>query len=159
MAAIRALIIASVSFEMVISPSRTCLASSPIMSRATSRPAGSFHRPWSRIFSSSACPSTPSVRVSAAPAPWLSVFLFIASLLALVGFHFYAGRRANFLQCVGVADDILEQFFQLVVAVKLVHEVGQPPARFESLAQGFNLVHDVFRLKVFDAAEVQLDTE
>src|SRR5207247_1536645 len=131
-AAIRALIIASVSFEMVISPSNTCLASSPMMSRASARLAGSFHRPWSMIFSSRACPSTPSsVRVSAAPAPWPSVFLFIAFLLALVGFHIHAGRRTYFLQRVGVADNVLEQFFQLVVAVKLVHEVGQPPARFE----------------------------
>src|SRR5947209_4721004 len=153
--AIRALIIAWVSFDTVIVPVMTWSTNSPIRSLARARCSSSrAMRPWEMIWSrrlaSSWAGAADAARLCSA-APLMSGLLSLGLAPA--------GLAAELLQRLGVVDHVLEQLLQLVVAVHLVDQVGQPVPRLQQLAQGLDLLDDLLRLEVVHVAELQLDVD
>src|SRR5262249_15096841 len=152
----RALIIAWVSFDTFIEPAITWSTNSPIRSLArarcsSSRPIFACEMIWSRRLTSSACAADAGWLCSEAPLDMLRILLRLGAGAA--------GLGAQLLERVRVLDHVLEQLFELLVAVHLTDEVGQAVARLEELAERLDLLGHLLGLEVTDVAEPQLDAQ
>ena len=155
--AIRALIIAWVSFDTVIVPAMTWSTNSPIRSLARARCSSSrARRPCAMIWSSR-LGLLGSVGAAAAGRRSGSVRRRAHLRPPRPGRRPGRSRRLSFFSDVGVVDHVLEQLLELVVAVHLVQQVRQPLAGLEELAERLDLLDDLLGLEVVDVAEPQLD--
>src|SRR5580698_6548839 len=132
----RALIMASASFDTVMAPSRTCVTNSFTRFLPRSLDAGSrAMRPsctvWSRRLTS-----------SVVSAPCDAAAAFCKSLMAgLLGFHL--GLQLG--QLVLVGNGFAEHLFEFVITLHRAAKVGKAIAQLEQLAQRANLARHVLR--------------
>src|SRR6266481_2928679 len=125
----RALIMASASFDTVMVPSSTCATKSLIRFFPRSLAAGSrASRPSCTIWSSR-LPSTVS------PAAGCPTVAFCGSLIAAL---LQTQLRPELGQFVLVGDGVAQHLFQFVVALHAAAQVGKPIPEFQQLAQRFH---------------------
>src|SRR5919198_1100034 len=149
MSAMRALMVASMSFEMRTVPFITSSMRVAIWRRDSCR-----------------CSSLRPMRVSVIT--WSSKLVccslatvpcvLAASALAIRRLLFGADARlvAQLLEQLRVADDLLQPLAELVVAVRLGEERGQLNARLQQFPQGLHLSCHLLRFEVLDAVEAEL---
>src|SRR5262245_46522102 len=150
---IRALTIAWVSFDTFIEPVTTWSTNSPIRFLASSR--------WSSSRASRESAMSLSRRLTswacgaASGASFTCSNVLMSILLPRRGA--LAGLALELLERVGVADDVLQDLVEPLVAVDLAHEVLEPLARLEEPAQRLDLLDDLVWGEVVDVVEPQLD--
>src|SRR5687767_10217160 len=140
--AIRALIIASVSAAIVTVPLSTSETKLRTRSLPRSRAAGSRPRRPSSTMRSRRPPSTDSVT----PCCW-----FWISISDIGGSR--GDLRPQLPHGFGIVDGLLQDLFELVVALQLATEIGQLRSQLEQLPKRLHLVRDAIGREVVQALE------
>src|SRR2546423_1284046 len=152
-AAMRALIMASVSADTFISLVTTCSTSASTHCLAVSRSSSvGARRPSLRILSSK-LPSSMAATVAKGFAA--SAMLVPLSRSRVRLWHTYFG--AELIQLLIVIQNLLQHFFELVVSIKAATEIRELSAQLNQLSQRLNLLHHILRLKILHGRETKFD--